>query len=116
MTSIFLGVKYYQYQQTTQNTLSGKLHLAQKELTALKNVDQYKRNNELEDTIKHIETTYQKAVKSYEALLDLKTLTDKTDDLDSLFADSLSELSKRNYATAEAKLDDLNGKIQDQIK
>lgn len=120
-TVIVLGYRYYQMQQ---KSLAGQLAKTQKELTALKNVDQYKRNNELEDTIKHIETTYDKAVRSYESLLDLKSQTrsassgqtNKTDDLDKLFADSLNELSKRNYATADAKLNDLIQQISDQLK
>jgi len=116
IVGIILGIRYYQYQQSTQNSLSQKLLQTQKELVALKNVDQYKRNNELQDTIKHIETTYDKAVKAYESLLDLKTLTDKTSDFDKLFADSLNELSQRNYATADAKLNDLNQQISDEQK
>ncbi len=111
LTGLVWGYQYYKSEQYTIVSLKAKLNTVQKELTALKNVDQYKRNNQLEDTIKHIETTYQKAVKAYEALLDLKSQTNDTGDLDKLFAQSLDLLSQRNYATADATLNELNHQI-----
>lgn len=108
---VFFGYQYYLHQQLTANALQARLNKVQQELTALKNVDQYKRNNELEDTIKHIETTYQKAVKTYEALLNLKSQTKTSDELDKLFAESLNLLSQKNYASADATLNQLSQEI-----
>lgn len=108
---LVFGYQYYKNQQYSLSVLQAKLHQVQKELTDLKNQDQFKRNNQLQDTIKHIETTYQKAVKAYEALMDLKSQTDNTKALDKLFAESLNLLSQRNYATADATLNELNQDI-----
>lgn len=111
ITSAFLGYSYVQSQNTI-TSLRGKLNQVQTELTTLKNQDQYKRNNELQATIKQIETTYQKAVKSYEDILTLQSQTkDNLDTIDKLFAESLNFLSQRNYASAEADLNQLNQDI-----
>lgn len=80
------------------------------ELVTLQNQDQFKRNNELEATIKSIEKTYTEAVGAYEDLLDLQAKT-KVDKLTEKFADVLSQLAKRNYATASADLVTLRGDI-----
>lgn len=88
-----------------------KLTSSQKEYQALKNVDQYKRNNELQATIKSIEDTYSKSVKTYEALQDLKTQTKDTSDFDKQFAAVLELLSERKYSSASAGLDKLNQDI-----
>ncbi len=116
---------FYYYQTTTLSyklsTLASQKSMADQQLSTvksaladLKNQDQYKINKQLESDIKSIETTYDKAVKDYEDLLDLKNISKKTDDFDKLFADSLSLLAKRNYASAEAELDDLNQKIKNE--
>lgn len=115
ITGIILSVKYYQDSQHTITALNKKLSQVQIELTALKNQDQYKRNNQLQDTISKIETTYQKAVKVYEALLNLKSQTTDTDDMDAHFAASLSELSQRDYVKANSDLDALNQQISDAL-
>lgn len=78
----------------------------------MKNQDQFKRNNELQATIKQIETTYQKAVKSYEDILSLKSQTnDNLDTIDKLFAESLNLLSQRKYDEADKDLNQLNQDI-----
>ena len=82
-----------------------------KELTALKNEDQFVINKKLEDTIKNIEDTYKQSVSIYEKLLDLKGKTKDTGELDKLFAESLTYLSDRNYASGSATLKSLNAKI-----
>ena len=97
-----------------QKNLNNKLATTQKDLQALKNQDQYKRNEKLQTDIKSIETTYKKAVASYESLLDLKTLSKKTDKFDELFAKALSLLSQRNYTLADTTLNDLDKQIADE--
>ncbi len=74
------------------------------ELTTLKNQDQYERNQLLQNDISHIESTYTQAVSAYEDLLRLKDNEKITSKFDSAFADILSLLARRNYATASAEL------------
>ncbi len=118
----FLMYHKFQLETTIQSltlniiTLDKQLADQSKELNDLKNQDQYKINKELEATIKKIETTYLQSVKSYENLLDLKNTSKKTEKLDALFADSLTFLSKRNYASAEATLQILNKQIDEEAK
>lgn len=87
------------------------LNVLQKEFTALKNEDQYKVNQELKEKIKKSEDTYTKAISSYEKLVDLRIQKQDTKDLDTLLAEALGNLSKLNYASAQAQLVDLNSKI-----
>lgn len=113
----------YRYLTTTKSKLSAslvseadlkrQLESIASELESLKNQDQYLINQELEEEITNIQKTYQQAVQTYEDLLDLKSLTQKTDELDSLFAESLSLLSERNYASASAILTDLNKQVEE---
>ena len=91
----------------TKKSLDGHI----KELTALKNVDQFVKNKQLEETINNIENTYNQSVTIYEKLLDLKGKTKDTGELDKLFAEALTYLSKRNYASGSATLKSLNAKI-----
>jgi len=93
-----------------------QLEKISKELENLRNQDQLKRNEELQSEIKNIEKTYQKAVSTYELLLDLKTKTKDSREMDKLFAKALSELSNRDYKTAEATLSNLAAKIQEEDK
>lgn len=74
------------------------------DIKILQSQDQYKINKDLESKIKSIETTYTKAVSSYEKLLDLKVISKKTEKFDSAFAEILTLLSKKNYSSAEADL------------
>lgn len=106
----------------SQNLIQTKEEFAQtkkeldttiKELVELKNQDQYKINKQLEKEINNINTTYKKSVMLYEQLLLIKTMTKKTDAFDKAFAESLSFLSKKNYASAEATLDQLEKKMQE---
>lgn len=92
--------------------LEEKLISLSQEFSQLKNEDQYKRNNELETTIKNIEKTYNQAVDVYENLLSLKEKTAKTQPQDEKFAQSLDLLSQRNYASASATLTQLNQEIE----
>ena len=94
--------------------LTQKLNLVQKELEDLKNQDQYKRNEKLQTDIENIENTYKKTVTSYEKLLDIKSQSKNTNKFDEAFAQGLTLLSQRNYASAEAVLTSLNKQIDDE--
>ncbi len=107
---IILGVRFYQENQN-KNSLSKQLQLTQKELTALKNVDQYKRNNDLQTTISAIQKTFSQTVDSYQDLVDLKPNLKDSSDFDTLFAQVLKYLSDKNYASGAASLDKLNKQI-----
>lgn len=97
-----------------QNDLTTKLNSAENELNMLKSQDQYVVNKKLEEEIKNIQSTFKKASDYYEKLLDLKTQSNKTGDLDKLYAKSLSLLAERNYASAEASLDKLKKDIDNE--
>lgn len=84
-----------------------------KQLEDLKNVDQKKRNDTLEEEITNIQTNYKKAESTFETLSDFKVQTKKDwSDLDKEFAQSLKYLEDKNYASASAQLDALNKDIQ----
>lgn len=112
----------YQYYKTTTSQLlllqSNKVKLEKtlkqvsNDLQSLKNEDQYVINKDLEGKIKSIEVTYDKSVKTYEQLLDLKTKTRNTLSFDQAYSDILTLLSKRNYASAESQLDKLSKDIE----
>lgn len=112
---ITTGLGIFILAQKNQTTAVQKtLSQVQKDYSALKNQDQYKRNNELQTTIKSIEDTYSKSVKTYNDLLDLKTQTKDTSNFDSQFANVLELLSQKNYASASAALDILSKGISDE--
>lgn len=83
------------------------------ELNDLKSQDQLIRNDRLEEEINNIEKTYNKAVSTYEKLLQLKDMTKKTDNQDKLFAQSLKFLAERKYASADASLSLLDKQIEE---
>lgn len=78
--------------------------------------DEYQINQELEKEINAINTTYQLAVATYEKLLEAKDIGIQKDQLDSEFAKGLIDLSERNYASAEAKLNFVNNETIKEIK
>ncbi|HSW88371.1 MAG TPA: phosphodiester glycosidase family protein [Candidatus Saccharimonadales bacterium] len=86
----------------------------QKQLQDLQNQDQVKINKQNLEVIKHIETTYKEVVSNYENLLDLKVNVKNTKTMDDLFTTSMSQLSEKNYASAEATLSQLAKTIQDE--
>src|SRR5579864_2725653 len=92
--------------------LATQLQKIQKDFLDLRNQDQYKINKDLEAKMKSIENTYSQSSSLYERLLDLKTQVKDTNDLDSLFAESLNLLGKRNYSSASADLKKLADAIQ----
>lgn len=103
---IVLSVVYENLQTTVQ--LNKRI---QNELAKLKSVDQYKKNKDLETTIAAIEKTFQQTIPTYEKILDARGEKRDTSQYEKSFAEILSFLSKRNYATVAASLVALNLKI-----
>ncbi len=106
IASILLVIKDNQTQQ--------KILVLSKELTALKNQDQYKRNQDLEARINKAENSFKNTVGVYQKITDLKAQKQDTQELDALYADIIKDLSGLNYASADAKLADLNSKVNKQ--
>lgn len=92
--------------------LNQKIEGVSKELTALRNEDQYKINQELKDKISKTESAYKNTASSYEKILDLKAQKVDTIDLDKNFVGILNDLSALNYTSASAKLTTMNAEIQ----
>lgn len=97
--------------------LNSDLNQVRDELTALKNQDQVKINQALEEEVKNINETYKKAITSYEKLSDLKSNSQKITDplklqaFDKDFASILKLLSDKNYASASAKIAELDKQL-----
>jgi len=86
------------------------------ELDTLKNQDQVKINSELKTEISNIQSTYSEAVSVYEDILDLKTKTKDTKEIDKLFAQVLSLLSKKDWTKAKEILATIKTKLADQTQ
>lgn len=99
LTSFYIGNI-----NTQQGVLAQQFQTIYDELAAVKNEDQYKKNQALEEEITNIENIYTRAVHTYETLLDLKTQTKDTTKFDAQFAKSLSLLASRNWSSAAAEL------------
>lgn len=80
----------------------------EKELSVLKNQDEYKRNETLQKEIDDIQKTYKETVRLYEEIQNLRDLKKPTAALEIELAKSLHLLSERNYASAGAVLVSLN--------
>src|SRR3989338_1494973 len=94
------------------NHLTTKFSETEKALIDLQNQDQLKINQNLTEEIKNINTTYNSSVKTYENLLDLKSISKKTENFDKTFAEILSLLSEKNYISASALLAQLDKDIK----
>lgn len=95
--------------------LRGEITRIEGEFTKLKNEDQVVRNNILEEEIKNIQMTFGSTEATYEDLVKLREQTKDTAKQDSLFAQTLSFLSKRNYASASATLATLKQSISGEL-
>lgn len=84
----------------------------QSQIEALRNDDQFVKNEILSAELKNIQTTYKQVVTVYEALLDLRTIAKDTIKLEERLAKNLSELSKRNWTSASADLSKLSSDIE----
>jgi hypothetical protein len=88
------------------------------ELENLKSQDQIKINENLNQEIKNMQTTYSKAVSTYELLADFKDsgkFSKKYSEMDTEFSKSLKLLSERKYTEADKNLDDLSKRIKDEM-
>ena len=95
--------------------LEQELAQTKTELATVTSEDQYVKNKTLADEIVNIQKTFSQAVDRYEDLVKLREQTRDTGELDSLFAEALSLLSRRNYATAAATLASLNQGIAEAL-
>lgn len=128
ITLVLVGISFFSYnkinslQSVIQNLVQERdknlvdLQNIGKELDELKNQDQYKRNEDLQTTIKNIETTYDKAVSVYEELLDLKDKTKDTKSYDESFTKAIVALKDRDYSTASNELTSLSSNIREEEK
>jgi len=110
LSIIFIAERVYKTNPQI-SALYASLEKTKKDLTALKNQDQYKINQDLKDKIKKSDDTFTLSISAYEKITDLKAQKQDTADMDKLFASILSNLSKLNYASAGAELTDLNSQI-----
>ena len=116
--TVFSQAKIIDSSRKSQNTLqmqgtilSEKLTSVSARLRALENTDERVRNNKLETDLKDIKETYGKSVSTYEEILKLRDNKTKVDELEKMFAQTLSYLSEVNYASAAAQLAALNTQI-----
>lgn len=96
--------------ETTLSSLSAELKTTMAEYEKLKNEDQFKRNEALQEEIANIQKTYKDTITSYENILDLGTTKNK-EEYDKLFAQIMQQLSERKYSSAQATLTALNKKV-----
>lgn len=90
---------------------SATLIQTQADFADFQSTDQVKKNQELDTEIKAIKSSFGLATSTYENLIKLREKTTKTGPLDALFAQSLSYLSKFNYASSSASLKKLQTDI-----
>lgn len=112
--AVFLSLLLFSSYQKSKslNSQLQKTNLSiQKELNALKNEDQYKKNASLQANILSIEKTYKQAVVTYEQILDARAQKRDVSAYEKSFAQILSYLSAKNYSSASATLLALNNKI-----
>ncbi|HRN96243.1 MAG TPA: phosphodiester glycosidase family protein [Candidatus Levybacteria bacterium] len=95
-----------------EQQLKQQLAATQKELEEFKNQDQVKINEQNKQEIENVQKTYDQAVKSYESLLDLGVTNKNFPKLSEQLAQSLKQLSQKNYTSATATLTDLNKAIE----
>jgi hypothetical protein len=114
-----VGYNIYQYNQNKKLAAEREKNTAtiqqiSQELNNLKNEDQYKTNIALKKKIDETQKTFSQSVVVYESLLDLENPPKNIKNLDSLFANVLTQLGKQDYETASKSLTDLSTKIKDE--
>ncbi len=97
---------------TNEKKLQEQIASLSATLKAVISEDQYVKNKNQEEEIKHINQTYRKTVTVYEDLLKLKESGGNTEKLDALISQSLTYLSDKNYSSAEATLTTLSAAIK----
>jgi exopolysaccharide biosynthesis protein len=113
---LVIGYSVYLHIQNTTLKVAASKNTAtiaevNKELNNIKSQDQYKTNIALQKQIDQIQTTFSESVAVYENLLDLENPPKDIKGLDGLYANVLSELSKRDYTGATSSLTDISLKI-----
>ncbi|HSA83772.1 MAG TPA: phosphodiester glycosidase family protein [Patescibacteria group bacterium] len=78
----------------------------------LKNEDQYKINQQLNEDLKNTHDTYSESIEAYEGILELQVKKQDVSKLTPLYASIVNSLSDLNYASAESELTDLNAQIK----
>jgi hypothetical protein len=86
------------------------------QLKSLEGRDEYQINKKNEEEIKNIQNTYNKALGSYEKLVDFTSDKKKREELDKLFAKALKQLSDKNYSSASASLNEIEKQIEEANK
>ncbi len=118
ITAIFSFIKILSLNSAVNNLSSNNVKINKsmetlnKEYSSLKSQDQIKINQELMKNDSNIESTYKTIVSDYEKLLDLKIMEKDTGKFDIAFAEALSLVSQRNYASASSALNSLGSNIQ----
>ncbi|MFH1561037.1 MAG: hypothetical protein ABID04_00455, partial [Patescibacteria group bacterium] len=107
----FLAYNHYQTSLSQKQSITS-LEEKLKELDNLVSQDPYKTNDELKEEIDNIQKTFKDTVVSYEDLLKLKDTGKPDKKLDQTFAQVLTLLSERNYASASASLTNLQNEIK----
>jgi len=87
------------------------LEKTSKELSDLKNQDQFKINEQLKIDIKKTHDAYNQTIKPYEKIQDLKAQKQDVKDLEKTYAEILQDLSDLNYSSGSALLTQLNSDI-----
>lgn len=121
---IVLSVLAYSFLITKQNSeralyaasqkdagLLKQLKETRKQYEDLKNTDQVKRNNGLEETIKNVQKSYDGAITVYENMLELPSNTTGLSKFRERFALALKYLKDLNYASGSAELTSLQSDI-----
>jgi hypothetical protein len=90
--------------EASNRVLTQNLQLTQSDLQMVREDDQIVRNDTLEAEISSIQKTYAQSVKLYEQILDVRGEGGKTQELESLYARSLTQLAKRDYTEANKTL------------
>ena len=97
--------------QQEKEKIEQELTNIETELEELKSEDQYQRNEKLQEEIKNIQNTYSKAVSVYEDVLDFRASSKEATDLETKLAESLNDLSNRDYESAETGLSEITSTI-----
>lgn len=115
--SMILQEKHLLAQKTA--SLEATVTLTQQELSStsakLNEVlmeDQRVKNKALEDEIKNIQSTFSRVIAVYEDLQDVRPALKKPETLEGELAQILTLLSKRNYASASARLSKLQSALE----
>ncbi len=94
-------------------SLNGQLASVSAEFKSLAKRDEYHINKKNSEEIKNIQDTYNKALVSYQKMLDFNGDKKKLPEFEKLFAKTLKLLSEKNYFTASSTITDLDKQIEE---